>query len=201
MKLYFDFDGTLFNTALFYENFVNLLKDYGVSESLVVDVRKKLFTMSIFSVNKLVSKIVGDNNLDESIYKKVDDLYKNNYVYEDCVSFLKKVSGKFELILLTYGDMEYQKKKIECSGLSSYFNKIIITEKNKALEDVDYERGIFIDNSVKELNDFKSCGAKYLFRIKRMNDSHYNDEGIYDEVDSLDDKFYEKLINIKNEFD
>ena len=84
-------------------------------------------------------------------------------------------SNNYELILLTYGDFDYQNEKVNKSGIKDYFDKIIITSKHKALLNLDYEHSVFIDDNKVQLEGLLKTGAKVI-RIKRSGNKHYLDE-------------------------
>ena len=49
MKIYLDFDGTLFNTDKFYQDYLKLLQEYNIDELTINNIRPKLFKSSLFN--------------------------------------------------------------------------------------------------------------------------------------------------------
>lgn len=172
MKMYIDFDGTLFDSTIQYERLLNIFKKYNIEKDYIEELKKEDFYQKEKSYDVLAEKIISNKNLDPNILKEVEGIYTEDLVYPDVVPFLKKYSSKFELILLTLGNVKHQEKKIKVSKLSKYFKDIIIAEKDKSKIDIDYTSSIFIDNNPIELERFHNSKAGYLIRIKRDIDKY-----------------------------
>ena len=169
MKIYIDFDGTLFNNNLHYHKLIKILKKYNIKEEYI----NNLTTNKHYkNMDNLAKEIINKNNLDKSILKEINTIYSKDLIYKDVIPFLEKYQNKYDLILLTLGTKKYQLKKIKSSNISKYFKEIIITNKDKSLLNIDYQNSIFIDNNPLELKKFYNSKAKYLIRIKRKNDKY-----------------------------
>lgn len=167
MKIYIDFDGTIYNTTKLNNNFITIFSKYNIDEKYI----KKLMH-NYKNYDTLANKIILDNNLDKSIYNELFNLYSRDLVYKDIVPFLKKYHKKYYLVLLTIGNKTYQEKKINSSNLKKYFKEIIITNKDKSKLNIDYINSIFIDNNPNELKKFYNSNATKLIRIKRNDDKY-----------------------------
>ena len=182
MKIYIDFDGTLFNSKIQYQRLINIFKKYNIEEKYIKNLMKEEFYQKEKSFDILTKKIIKDKNLDQGIFKELNNIYKSDLIYPDVIPFLEKYQNKYELILLTLGNIENQEKKINSSNLSKYFKHIIglihvkdlfsLSVKDKSKLNIDYINGIFIDNNPKELEKFYNSKAKYLIRIKRESDKY-----------------------------
>ena len=64
MKIYLDFDGTLFNTDKFYQDYLKLLQEYNIDELTINNIRPKLFKSSLFNLDILTNYLVKEYNLD-----------------------------------------------------------------------------------------------------------------------------------------
>ena len=172
IKLYIDFDSTLFNTEKFYMDFLNICEKNGIKkQNIELHKKEMLNNRDVFDLEEFMLVLLEKNIISNSIVNQVNNLYLNDYVYEDVVPVLEDLTGKYELILLTYGNHNYQMHKIQSSGLKKYFNKIIVTNNKKnELENVDYENGIFIDNNPIEVEKFYKRNVKKVIRIRREND-------------------------------
>ena len=172
MKIYIDFDGTLFNTDKYTNDFMKVLYDYGIDKKLFDDVNNKILNNNkLFNLNVIIDYFIDKYNIDNSLKNKIDFLLNDSYVYSDVIDCLNVlIDNGYELHLLTYGDDDYQRLKIEASNISKYFKEIIITEKDKSKLDIDYENSIFIDNNPIEIEKFYSSNAKKIIRIIREND-------------------------------
>ena len=169
MKIYIDFDGTLYNSNKLDQRFINIFKKYNIDKQYL----EKLIN-DIKNYNLIAKKLIKDFNIQEDIIPKINNMYSSDLVFKDTIPFLEKYYQKHHLILLTYtNDTKYQKLKINSSNLNKYFKDIIITTKDKSkLDNVDYLNGVFIDNNVLELEKFYNSNAKYLLRIKRQTDKY-----------------------------
>lgn len=172
MKIYIDFDGTIFDSTIQHQRLINIFKKYNVSEKYITNLMKENFYQKEKSYDVLAARIIKEKNLPTTILKEVDGIYTKDLVYPDVVPFLEKYYPKYELILLTLGNIEHQQKKIKVSELEKYFKEIIIAEKDKSKINIDYTKGIFIDNNPQELERFYNSKARYLIRIKRDIDKY-----------------------------
>lgn len=169
MKIYIDFDGTLFNTDKFYQDYLAILNKYNISSFKIDEMKKELFTNRRFNLDILTDYIISKYNI-KNLKQEVESLYNNSYVFEDVIPFLEKYKN-YNLILLTLGDIDYQNRKIESSNLSKYFQDIIITDVDKSQLDINYKDNLFIDNNPKELIKFQNKGGK-IIRIRRIEDKY-----------------------------
>ncbi len=170
MNIYIDFDGTLFDTDLFFDDFLLLCQKYGISKEKVK--KEKTHMKGLFSLEKLVKLLIEKYDLKDDFSAEVEKLYNPSYLYKDSISFLEKYYKKYNIIILTKGDYNYQTRKIDCCNFKKYFKKIIIT-KDKSLEKIDYQNSVFIDNNPFDLYKYKLNGASKLIRIKHQDD-HYS---------------------------
>ena len=189
MKIYIDFDGTLFNTDKFYQDYLDILNKYNISSLEIDEMKKELFTNRRFNLDILTDYIISKYNI-KNLKQEVEFLYNNSYVFEDVIPFLEKYKN-YNLILLTLGDIDYQNRKIESSNLSKYFQDIIITDVDKSQLDINYKDNLFIDNNPKELNRFQNNGGK-IIRIRRIEDK-------YSVIDLDNVLEYKNFFNLKLE--
>ena len=187
MKIYLDFDGTLFNTDKFYQDYLNLFQEYGLDEDLINNIKLKLFKTTKFNLDILTNYLVKEYNLDNNILLKVNNLYNSSYVFKDVIPFLEKYKN-LEINLLTYGEYNYQLKKIDGSNLKKYFKDIIITDKDKSKLNLDYQNNLFIDNNPTEIKKFLEV-TKNVIRIRREEDK-------YSKLNS-NSKEYKSLLEIE----
>lgn len=174
MKIYIDFDGTLFNTDKYKEDIINILNDYGIDKMIFEEVKKIFYINNkVFDIIDVVDYFIDKYNIDNSLKDKINGLLNNSYIYSDVIENLKILLDMgYELYLLTYGHQNYQRKKINSSNIFDYFKDIIITEKDKSKLDIDYENSIFIDNNPIEIKRFHNSNAKKIIRIIRENEKY-----------------------------
>jgi len=104
---------------------------------------------------------------------------------------LEKQYLKHNNNLLTYGNKEYQNKKIINSNIAKYFKDIIITEDSKSNLKINFLNSIFIDNNPKEITSFYNKGARHLIRVRKENDNYSNFDLYLDNV--LEIKNFDEL--------
>ena len=169
MKIYIDFDGTIYNTDKLNQNFINIFIKQNIPLNYIKNLINKYKDFDYIS-----NKLIKEYNLSKNTKEEVDNLYSDDITYKDTINFLKQYYKKHNLILLTYSNnKEYQQKKINSSNLSKYFKDIIITNKDKSkLDNIDYINGIFVDNNPIELKKFYNSKATKLIRIKRNTDKY-----------------------------
>lgn len=194
MNIYIDFDGTIFDLASINNDFVNLFNN--IDKNYIKSLIKKYKNYFLVADN-----LIKKYNLEETYIDKVNNLFTNNYIYEDAIIFLEKYYQKYNLILLTYThSIEYQQKKINSSNINKYFKEIIITTKDKSkLNNVDYKNGIFIDNNPSELKKLNNKKVVNIIRINHPNDT-YNKEKTFnntkefkDFIELINDNYLEKI--------
>jgi len=173
-KLYIDFDGTLFDTDAFYKEFLGICFKYGITKEKIEEIKNEIFSEdNLYDMDKIVDYLINNYGVSSRIISEVETLYSNKFVYDDVIVSLEKLKDLYELIILTYGNINYQVKKINGSNLEKYFTDIIITEKNKSLlNNVDYKNSIFIDNNPKEVKRFVEANSKEVIRIRRASDKY-----------------------------
>lgn len=189
MNYYLDFDNTLYETSRLSNDMLKGLayeisKKTSVSENDIFDELKSMFNReNIYNIYKLAKFFARKYNIEESILiDKVEDIILDGkkYVYDDVISFLKELKEKNHIInVLTYvakEDLSYQLTKIKGSGLSEYFDNIIISSSLKFNLDLKYEEGIFFDDSPKDLLGLASRNPKILVRVRRENNKYSKQE-------------------------
>ena len=177
MKIYIDFDGTLFNTDKYIEDIINILNNYGIDKKLFEEVKKIFYINNkVFDITDILDYFIDKYNIDNDLKYKINSLLNNSYIYPDVIENLKTlIDMGYELYLLTYGYKNYQRKKINSSNISNFFKNIIITEKDKSKLDIDYENSIFIDNNPIEIERFHNSNAKKIIRIIREKEKYSKD--------------------------
>lgn len=169
MKIYIDFDGTIYDTHKLDTKFIEIFQKYNINSKYI----KKLIN-EIKNYNTIANILIKEFNLNNNILNEINSIYSYELVFKDTIPFLEKYYQKYNLILLTLtNDLDYQQKKINSSNLKKYFKEIIITTKDKSkITNINYNNGIFIDNNPLELKKFYNSNATNLIRIKRDNDKY-----------------------------
>lgn len=174
MIYYIDFDNTLFDTERFYSDLLNIINKYNINEEDINMYYKNNCLNELFNPIKIINIIIKTNPLKKQIMNEIElflyDLSK--YLYNDTISFLEYLNNNnYQVNLLTYGDFDYQNIKISNSYIKEYFNKIIITSKNKFELDLDYKNSIFIDDDIFQIDGLLKKDA-FVKRIRRKGNKH-----------------------------
>ena len=117
------------------------------------------------------------------------------YLYSDTIPFLKYLKSlNYEVVILTKGNYEYQKEKIDNCSLESLYSELLVTLEHKGELSLDYKNSIFIDDNPKEILSIMKKKPKMIFRIVR-------DKALYSE-ELLDKSIpsYKSLDEIKKYF-
>jgi hypothetical protein len=127
-KLFIDFDGTLFDTRCFKKGIFDVFKSLDFTEDQVLLTYKKACEDYLYSPVEHLEGLQKIKKIDaKAVLSKVEELYEEvpSFLFEDSLGFLDGLNReKYEVILLTLGDEEFQKKKVGSSGVSEYFDKI-----------------------------------------------------------------------------
>ncbi len=179
MNFYLDFDYTLFDTYAFRKELYKILKRNGLSKDCLA-LTSEEEEHELLNVRNVFKHLSEKENLPlDNFIVPLEKLYKKSYkyLYKDVVKFIRvlKAEGHF-VNILTWGNEEYQKEKIVASRIYEKVDHIICTEKLKYKLDLDYENGIFIDDSIRDLKGLYVKKAKYVFRIKRKHGKNSKDK-------------------------
>ncbi len=163
MVVVVDFDYTLFNTHLFYNAFKEVFFKNGVSE----EDWKRTYDETLkwdggdygfdYSFEKQVDRLIEEGYL-LNRNEVVEDLYatlSDHFLYEDAIPFLEDMKQHFpERMLITAGNADYQRTKVEGVGVDEYFTDLVYTngDKDKYVSKVykDYDKVVFINDDIHE---------------------------------------------------
>lgn len=163
MKIILDFDDTIFNTHQLIQEFFKIFQKEGFTEEQFWNVyQKNIKEIGSFDKNLIIDLLFEINIFDkEKIQTEINFIIKRSeqFVYTDFFDFILKFK-KEDLILLSYGAFDFQKIKIDNSGVSEYFSEVIITLKNKAdrieeIKNKDNETFVFIEDKAESIDDVK----------------------------------------------
>jgi len=166
VRLFIDFDNTLFDRSAFIHDFFGLIKSFGVSDSEIEISYKAVYKNGYLGIKSHLEYINSHirNINSQLVLEKYEEFMKNadRYLYGYTIPFLKSVSrDKYSIELLTVGGVDFQKKKVMCCGLDKYFDKCNYTTEEKAfalkeLIDKD-EYFILIDDKESERESVKKA--------------------------------------------
>lgn len=187
MKIFIDFDDSLFNTKKFREKLVDIFLANGVSRkdffATYYDYPQKtshgLKKYDPIRQIKMLNETLALNKkkLGKDLKEFIKDTKK--YVFSDVASFLE-ICRRKDLYLISFGYTDFQFKKIKNSGLRVAFRKMMITDNNKNITIKSFvhkeEKFVFIDDRIENINLIKkSFPASTTFLLKRK-EGRYNDK-------------------------
>lgn len=193
MNYFIDFDNTLYETSrlvdLIFERISILISEKNkISYTELKENYNSSMNIFAYSI-EIANKFNVDSEIIIEEIKKIIDNGKN-LVFDDAEKFLQKLKDKkHNIYLLTYikdVNREYQMEKIIGSGLSKYFNTIMITSNNKYELDINYKEGIFIDDNPKEIEGLYKQKPIKVIRMRREKNK-------YSKIDMNNDDIEEYL--------
>lgn len=135
MKIIFDLDYTLLDTAEFKSKMAEIL-----GENFKADYEKYFKSKGInFNIDDYLLILKKNRGIDDENLKKmrseIDELFYDiddylKFGVENALEHFKKRGD--ELILLTFGYKQWQKKKIDNLSIKKYFDEIIFEDKDKS---------------------------------------------------------------------
>ena len=181
MNYYIDFDNTLYETAKLTSCMIAAIGNKigeltGLEKEPIIQDAKDNFNSTLDNIFTHAEKMGNKYNVDsETVVNAVKDVIDNgrDIVFEDAVRFLERLKENgHKIFILTYipkTNQEYQLKKLMGSGITKYFDGIIITAEYKFLLDLDYTNGIFIDDDPRDLNGLFEKNPIKVIRIRKEN--------------------------------
>lgn len=178
-QIFLDFDSTIYNTDKMFADILDKCEEYGVKREKIFEV-KQLFLDDgkLFNINEILDYISNEISFDSNLYDEINSILKNgkSYIYDDTYEFISKLKNKkYQVNILTYGNKEFQWLKIKYSGIESYVNQVLVTDKYKSsLDYISYENSVFIDDNPDEIVGFLSRNPIKVIRIKRKDAGRSN---------------------------
>lgn len=181
MNYYIDFDNTLYETAkltsLEMEAIAKTIsEEKKLDYAQILEEIKSSFDSpkgNFISFGKEMAIKYGANvqNVINNVNYTIDN--SKDLVFEDARRFIKKLrENGNKVIILTYvvkGNLAQQQKKIIGSELANEVDEIFITTELKYTLDLDYTKGIFIDDAPRDLLGLYEKRPIKVIRIRKPN--------------------------------
>lgn len=164
MQIFLDLDYVLFDTASYKRAVYDALEKAGISGEIYLETLGSSFDgpsadskrLYIPQEHELRIKKKLPSFKQGSLLKIHKQLLsrKARFLYPEVPSFLESAS-KFELILVSYGNEQFQRQKIKSLGIRGYFSCVFITQdptKVAPLVNIATERGLFFDDKPEVLD-------------------------------------------------
>jgi len=198
VKIFIDFDDVLFDTRNFRADFQNIFSQFGIADDIYTrnyynyPPNNQNFPETIYILEEHLKKIGKIISFDEiALKRKIQNLLKDTrkYVFSDVESLLQNFSRK-ELFLISHGDPNFQKKKINNSGISHFFGVVKISrifksqEIKKIINKSDCsrkkEKYLFLDDRVHYIEEVKKCLPEIItILIKRPEGRYWDQKNCY----------------------
>ncbi len=165
MKIFVDFDDTMFDKSCgFVQAYKEIFIQSGVEEKNFFDTLH--FAGEFYTPQKHVVRITKKQPsiCVENILKNITQflLQSKKFVFADIARSLQKFD-RGDLIILSYGENDFQMQKIINSGLMKYVSDVIITQGDKAREIEMYMQDE-PDHDIVAIDD----GVNHLANIKKI---------------------------------
>ncbi len=157
--IFLDFDETLLSNVDAHNWIVESLTQYGITEDMWTQtyalVKKESGVYDMYRHYELLNERANKQLNAVEHYKE----YVSStswFLFPDSVAFLEKYKEN-TIIILSYGEQEFQRGRIKHSGIEEYTQDVIVTSgrKSDAIKDVVYRDAIFIDDKIEHLDDMK----------------------------------------------
>ena len=199
MKIYVDFDRTLFDCDSFLGDLYALVNKYNVTKEMFKESQSQCKKKG-FNPYLILDLVKEKYSFDDKLYQEIDKLMNktSKYLYPDSISFLEYLKSlNYEVIILTKGNLDYQKMKIINAKIDNYYDDLMVTMKHKGDLNLDYGKSVFIDDNPTEILSILKKKPKGVIRIQR-DSSLYSSISIDRDilsVKSLEDIKKNKLLN------
>lgn len=197
MKVFVDFDDTLFNTRDFIGEFQNVFEKCGVSTQLYQETHRLAYRLDTASSESAYDKelhlsyiLQKEPSIDtECLRLHLSDFLKDTslFVFPDVIGFLNQMKERgAEVCILSFGQSDFQNQKINASGLTSYMREVFVTTEKKHLsiaralalsESKEKQEPIwFFDDRAEYVDDVKSALPQVkTVQVMRL-ESRYHDQ-------------------------
>lgn len=184
MKIFIDLDDVIFNAKKFKKDLTKVFIKNGIS-CPEFDISYRSFSWNLrgkpryYDPQEQIDFLSSEKDIDrKKLMKNINSLMVDlrKYIFKDFYKFIKYFPKK-ELYLITYGNKKFQEKKVRNSGISKYFERIVITDRPKAnaieklIKRDKIKKGeilYFIDDRIEYIENVKKKYPKIAtFFIKR----------------------------------
>ena len=200
MKFIIDLDRTLIDTDQFREDIIELAEGHAITrEEFGIaykgdDAKKVCFTPEKLS-DGLSEKLGGEKaEFEQQIYSLFSEKNKS-YFYEGAIDFLQKLRAKGQMILLTRGNQEFQKFKIEHLALKDFFDEVVVDHQPKEeichRWNVEGEEVVFVNDNEEEIKLLKGKCPNWYYVHVQFNDKNKSENSFNNYQDII--KYIESL--------
>lgn len=189
MKIFVDFDDVIFNTKSFFEKLKMVYVPFGISSELFETTYEELKKERAgswlgYSSSLHIEKLQECLSVDvPALQKAIDSFLRDTseFVFPDVKDFLQWAEeNTYSVSVLSFGDLEFQTQKIHGTQLSAYFEKVIVTDKDKSqaliAEKISEEKVWFLDDRNHFLENVKAKIPSVQTVLVSRPEGRYADE-------------------------
>ena len=181
MKVVFDLDYTLLDTAKFKEALAEAVTSCGVSREryeetykAVVKREGKVYDYDPEVHLKLLRRDFPDDQALGQARERIDGVVAatDKFLFPGSLELLRELkTEKNKTVLLSLGNEKWQKRKIDTSGLGGHFDRVIATDKHKAgiirslLE--QGEKTVVVNDNGEEIQEMMREAPEAVYILKR----------------------------------
>ncbi len=189
-KIFIDFDDVVFNTKQFKDDFRQMFVAHGISGEIFdkhYNDPNDSRAIKTFDPWKQTENIGKELEIDTAFLAGLVDEFISGmarYLFDDVSEFVKAF-GKENIWVVSFGECDFQTKKVMNSGIEKYVSNIVVTEnlKSKAIGKILEKKKeailgkiFFLDDRLEQIKDVKEKFPKiHTILVKRP-------EGRYQEM-------------------
>ncbi len=188
MKIFIDFDDVIFNTKKFKKDLFEIFSKYSITEE---EYEKSYYdpndnrSIKMHDVEGQLRRLSEMHSFDEKSLRKSLEIFlhdSSDYVFTDVVPFII-LHEKDKLSIVSFGNLDFQKKKIRSSKIKKYISDAKVTDKNKveilftAIKENknSKEKIFFLDDRVEQLRNVKKEIPDIITILVKRPESRYQD--------------------------
>lgn len=179
-----DFDHTLFNTTKFVDGLKeHFSKTFGVTpqqfEETLAYVKGMRTTQDIKTIVEHMPH--QDKEMMQMAIFELASHLGPKALHTDVMKFIARHKESFDILILTFGDQEFQKAKVIGSGLGMFPYQVVQTNKAEAFTPFveQYKKVYFIDDHPRNIDAVKEKYPEVVaYHMRRPDDDPYGEEQI-----------------------
>lgn len=185
MKLVFDFDHTLFDMMAMHTAIESEMESIGVTPVQYREAYTKVTNWKKFTVSALAQMLAKTHKIKpEEVVAALDRAaaQSKQWLFPDVIDGLQRLKADgHQLFLLSWGDTDWQMKKIEPCGIMPLFEKTLSIAEVKAdymkqWQALDGGKAVLIDDKPAELKAVEAAGNDIGCIRMRRDGAKYSDQ-------------------------
>ncbi len=179
MRIYLDFDNTLVATKVFFRDYYKPILQGSGSTEREIEVSYSYFANGtstqgeLFSPMRQMEMLGWRTQTMEEALSQIENILREHrsFIFPDVVETLQALRNSgHTLILLTFGQYDFQKQKLISSGIAHLFDEIMITGEDKVevvSRDREGEEIVFVDDKAAFMPRLNQLGVR-TFHMCRL---------------------------------